>query len=63
MANNTDNLCVPYYEPSSRITGRADGAKVTGKTFVKVAAAKDPGSRGLDPHDCEGARPRGRRSR
>lgn len=49
MANNTDNLCVPYYEPSSRITGRADGAKVTGKTFVKVAAAKDPGSRGLDP--------------
>jgi hypothetical protein len=47
--SNTSNLCVPYYEPSSRITGRAFGGAVTGKTFVKVAAKKDPGSRELDP--------------
>lgn len=49
MGSNTTNLCVPYYEPSSRITGRAFGAAVVGKTFVSVAAPKDPGSRGLDP--------------
>jgi hypothetical protein len=46
---NTSNLCVPYYEPASRVTGRAFGAAVVGKRFVKVAAKKDPGSRGLDP--------------
>lgn len=49
MADPTANLCVPYYEPSSRITGRAFGAAVIGKRFVKVAAKKDPGSRELDP--------------
>jgi hypothetical protein len=49
MGNNTANLCVPYYEPSSRITGRAFGAAVIGKRFVSVAAKKDPGSRELDP--------------
>jgi hypothetical protein len=49
MGANTNNLCVPYYEPSSRITGRAFGAAVIGKRFVKVAAPKDPGSRELDP--------------
>lgn len=49
MASNTDNLCVPYYEPSSRITGRAFGAAVIGKRFVAVAGKKDPGSRELDP--------------
>jgi hypothetical protein len=43
------NLCTPYYEPGSRITGRATGGAVVGKTFVCVAAAKDPGSRELDP--------------
>ena len=43
------NLCTPYYEPGSRITGRATGGAVVGKTFVTVAAAKDPGSRELDP--------------
>lgn len=47
--SNTDNLCVPYYEPSSRITGRAFGAAVIGKRFVSVASKKDPGSRELDP--------------
>jgi hypothetical protein len=46
---NTSNLCVPFYEPSSRITGRAFGEAVVGKTFVKVAGKKDPGSRELDP--------------
>jgi predicted RecA/RadA family phage recombinase len=46
---NTTNLAVPYYEPGSRITGRATTAKVIGKTFVEIAATKDPGSRGLDP--------------
>jgi predicted RecA/RadA family phage recombinase len=46
---NTSNLCVPFYEPSSRITGRAFGAAVVGKTFVMVAGKKDPGSRELDP--------------
>ena len=45
----TDNLCVPYYEPSSRITGRAVGSAVIGKRFVSVASKKDPGSRELDP--------------
>jgi len=49
MGNNTSNLCIPYYEPSSRITGRAFGAAVVGKTFVSVAGKKDPGSRELDP--------------
>lgn len=43
------NLSIPYYEPSQRVTGRATGAAVVGKTFVTVAAAKDPGSRELDP--------------
>jgi hypothetical protein len=43
------NLATPYYEPGSRITGRATGAKVIGKTFVALAATKDPGSRGLEP--------------
>lgn len=47
--SQTDNLCVPYYEPSSRITGRAFGAAVIGKRFVSVASKKDPGSRELDP--------------
>lgn len=47
--DNTSNLCVPYYEPSSRITGRAFGTAVVGKRFVAVAAKKDPGSRELDP--------------
>jgi len=42
------NLCTPYYEPGSRVTGRATGAAVVGKTFVTVAANKDPGSRELD---------------
>jgi hypothetical protein len=45
---STGNLCIPFYEPSSRITGRADVA-VIGKRFVKVNAKKDPGSRELDP--------------
>lgn len=49
MGSNTTNLCVPYYEPGSRVTGRAFGAAVIGKRFVKVAGKKDPGSRGLDP--------------
>lgn len=49
MGSNTTNLCTPYYEPSSRITGRAFGAAVIGKRFVSVAGKKDPGSRGLDP--------------
>jgi hypothetical protein len=49
MGQNTGNLCVPFYEPSSRITGRAFGAAVVGKRFVSVAAKKDPGSRELDP--------------
>ena len=49
MGSNTGNLCVPFYEPSSRITGRAFGGGVLGKRFVKVAAPKDPGSRELDP--------------
>lgn len=49
MGSNTTNLCVPFYEPSSRITGRAFGAAVIGKRFVKVAGKKDPGSIGLDP--------------
>jgi len=49
MGTQTANLCTPYYEPSSRITGRAFGAAVVGKTFVQVAGKKDPGSRGLDP--------------
>jgi hypothetical protein len=43
------NLSIPYYEPSQRVTGRAFGAAVVGKTFVTVAANKDPGSRELDP--------------
>jgi hypothetical protein len=46
---NTTNLAVPYYEPGSRITGRATTTKVIGKTFVEIAATKDPGSRGLEP--------------
>jgi hypothetical protein len=49
VGSNTTNLCVPYYEPSSRITGRAFGAAVIGKRFVSVAGKKDPGSQGLDP--------------
>lgn len=48
MGTQTTNLCTPYYEPSSRITGRAFGAAVVGKRFVAVAAKKDPGSTGLD---------------
>jgi hypothetical protein len=46
---NTNNLCVPYYEPGDRVTGRAFGAPVVGKRFVSVAGKKDPGSTGLDP--------------
>lgn len=42
------NLATPYYEPGSRITGRATTA-VIGKRFVAVSANKDPGSRELDP--------------
>lgn len=42
------NLCMPYYEPGSRVTGRADGGALVGKTFVTIAANKDPGSRELD---------------
>jgi hypothetical protein len=49
MGMNTTNLCTPYYEPSSRVTGRAFGAPVVGKRFVMIAAKKDPGSRELDP--------------
>jgi hypothetical protein len=49
VGSNTENLCIPYYEPSSRITGRAFGAPVIGKRFVSVASKKDPGSRELDP--------------
>lgn len=45
---SSNNLCTPYYEPGSRITGRAIGA-VIGKRFVSLAAIKDPASRGLDP--------------
>jgi hypothetical protein len=48
VGTQTTNLCTPYYEPSSRITGRAFGSAVVGKRFVAVAAKKDPGSRGLD---------------
>jgi|1186.fasta_scaffold32452_2 hypothetical protein len=43
------NLATPYYEPGSRITGRATGAAVIGKRFVSLAGKKDPGSRELDP--------------
>lgn len=46
---SSNNLAVPYYEPGSRITGRAFGAAVIGKRFVALAAVKDPASRGLDP--------------
>lgn len=46
---SSNNLAVPYYEPGSRITGRAFGAAVIGKRFVALAAKKDPASRGLDP--------------
>ena len=46
---SSNNLSVPYYEPGSRITGRATGAAVIGKRFVALAAKKDPGSRELDP--------------
>src|SRR3954453_20387981 len=42
------NLATPYYEPGSRITGRATGAAVIGKRFVSLAGKKDPGSRELD---------------
>jgi Uncharacterized conserved protein (DUF2190) len=42
------NETIPYYEPGSRISGRATGAKVLGKRFVALAANKDPGSRELD---------------
>jgi hypothetical protein len=45
---SSNNLCTPYYEPGSRITGRATGGAVTGKRFVSLAAVKDPASRGLD---------------
>lgn len=48
MGSQTNNLCTPFYEPSSRITGRAFGAPVVGKRFVMVAGKKDPGSAGLD---------------
>jgi hypothetical protein len=41
------NLCTPFYEPASRVTGRPT-ADVTGKRFVKVSGPKDPGSLGLD---------------
>lgn len=44
---SANNLCTPYYEPSSRITGRATVA-VTGKRFVALTAKKDLGSRELD---------------
>jgi hypothetical protein len=44
------NLCMPYMEPATRVTGRASpGAPVIGKRFVAIAASKDPGSRGLEP--------------
>jgi Uncharacterized conserved protein (DUF2190) len=46
---SSNNLATPYYEPGSRITGRAFGAAVIGKRFVALAAKKDPGSRELDP--------------
>lgn len=46
---SSNNLATPYYEPGSRITGRATGANVIGKRFVSLAAKKDPGSRELDP--------------
>lgn len=42
-----NNLCVPYYEPGSRVTGRAT-ADVIGKRFVAISADKDPGSRELE---------------
>ena len=42
---SSNNLATPYYEPGSRITGRATGADVIGKRFVSIAAKKDPGSR------------------
>lgn len=44
----TVNELMPYYEPGSRISGRATGAKVIGKRFVALAADKDPASRGLE---------------
>lgn len=44
---SSKNLATPYYEPGSRITGRAVGALI-GKRFVSLAAKKDPASRGLD---------------
>ena len=43
-----DNVCVPYYEPGGRVTGRATGAAVIGKRFVAIAQKKDLGSRELD---------------
>jgi hypothetical protein len=42
------NVCVPYYEPGGRVTGRATGAAVIGKRFVAIAQKKDLGSRELD---------------
>lgn len=49
VGGNVGNLATPYYEPGSRITGRATGAAVIGKRFVAIAAKKDLGSRELDP--------------
>jgi Uncharacterized conserved protein (DUF2190) len=43
-----NNLCMPYYEPGSRPTGRAT-ADLIGKRFVAISAKKDPGSRELEP--------------
>ena len=42
------NEAIPYYEPGSRVSGRATGAKVIGKRFVAIAQKKDLGSRELD---------------
>src|SRR5262245_7784816 len=49
-----ENVCVPYYEPGSCVTGRATGEKVLGKRFVAIAQKKDLGSRELDPYASGG---------
>lgn len=41
MANG-DNVCTPYYEPGTRITGKPT-ADVTGKRFVKISADIESG--------------------
>lgn len=48
VGSNTGNLATPFYEPGSRITGRATGADIIGKRFVSIAQKKDLGSRELD---------------